>query len=90
MEQDDFMQLMPATEEDLKQGTGRKSDEITKRCYGIIDSMNVGEKFYIKADLKPRCITYCNREYHKKEGNTKYFRIKAVIKNEKYAVVRIA
>lgn len=87
---EDFLVIMDASEEDIrKNNQGRKNDETSLKIQELISNMEVGQKFYIKHEYKARTVTYLARNFHKIEGNTRYYKVKQVIKNEKYAVVRI-
>jgi hypothetical protein len=85
-----YFVVCKATHEDLNKHTqGRKNDEISKKIAHLIDILEVGEKFYIPSLYKSRTVTYITRTFHKVDGNTRCYKIKQVIKNEKYAVIRI-
>ena len=89
-EEQEFLQILPATQEDLNCLRGRKADPLTEKAYDLVDKLEVNEKFYVPRELKDRIVTYCNRTYHKKENNTRYYKIKQVIKDAKYMVIRIS
>lgn len=87
---EDFLVIMDASEEDIrKNNQGRKNDKTSLKIQELISSMEVGQKFYIPSEYKARTVTYLARQFHKIEGNTRYYKVKQIIKNEKYAVVRI-
>ena len=87
---EDFLVIMDASEEDIrKKNQGRKNDAISLKIAELIENMEVGQKFYIKHEYKARTVTYLTRNFHKVDGNTRYYKVKQVIKNEKYAVIRI-
>lgn len=87
---EEYLILMDASQDEIhKNNQGRKNDETSLKIQELISNMEVGQKFYITSEYKSRTVTYLTRNFHKVDGNERYYKVKQIIKNEKYAVIRI-